>query len=245
MTKRIFKLRNVAMIACLAVMTMFSGCDKDNGDYTIKYSPGTHSSGENYSQSKNKGESITLRDATYTRNGFTQTGWSKKEDGSTKDYQLKGTYTDDADITLYPFWVASDVPPDDDDDDYGGEGFFKVNLQDIGLDAAVTTASGVNRISFSGKGFTVQVYVNFTIGNTLPEGTFSIQNLLVKCDNFSGATYEDEIPSTLEIKKLDNGRYEFKVSGDMLYVVDGLEEGVYPYSLYYKSKEYKGPGKLF
>jgi len=29
MTKRIFKLRNVAMIACLAAMTMFSGCKKD------------------------------------------------------------------------------------------------------------------------------------------------------------------------------------------------------------------------
>ena len=30
MTKRIFKLRDAAMIACLAVTTMFSACDKNN-----------------------------------------------------------------------------------------------------------------------------------------------------------------------------------------------------------------------
>jgi len=36
MTKRIFKLRNVAMIACLAVTSMmFSGCDKNNDNGTI------------------------------------------------------------------------------------------------------------------------------------------------------------------------------------------------------------------
>jgi len=115
MTKRSFNLRNVAVIvACLAVTAIFSGCNKDNGDYTIKYSPGTHISGEDYSQSKNKGESVTLRGATYTRNGFTQTGWSKKADGSTKDYNLAGTYADDADITLFPFWKDVNDPDDGD-----------------------------------------------------------------------------------------------------------------------------------
>ena len=132
MTRSSFKLRNVvknssqprrlnlrnvaAIVACLAVTAIFSGCDKDEkGDYTIKYSPGTHSSGKDYSQAKNKGESVTLREATYVRVGYTQTGWSKKENGSTKDYNLKGTYEDDADITLFPFWKEGD---DDDDEEY-------------------------------------------------------------------------------------------------------------------------------
>ena len=128
MVKRRLNLRKVAMIAFLAVTSMmFSSCDKDKGDYTIKYSPGTHSSGENYSQAKKKGESVTLRDVTYTRNGFTQTGWSKKEDGSTKDYNLKGTYSEDADITLFPFWkVGND--PDDGDGDGDGDGDKKFTL---------------------------------------------------------------------------------------------------------------------
>ena len=119
MTKKSFSLRKVAaIVACLAVTAIFSGCDKDEkGDYTIKYSAGTHSSGSDYSQAKNKGESVTLRGSTYTRVGHTQTGWSKKENGSTKDYKLNGTYEDDANISLYPFWVEGDVDPDDDDGD--------------------------------------------------------------------------------------------------------------------------------
>ena len=131
MTRRIFKLgnvakravaspagfrglRNVAMIACLAGMTMFLGCDKDKdkGDYTIKYSPGTHSSGEDYSQAKTKGESVTLRGKTYTRAGFTQTGWSKKKEGTSKDYNLLQEYEDDADVNLFPFWVEGDIDDD-------------------------------------------------------------------------------------------------------------------------------------
>ena len=107
-------MRNVVAIAiCLAGMTMFSGCNKDEGVYTIKYSPGMYSSGQNYSQSKSKGESVTLRDATYTRDGFTQTGWSTKADGSVKDYSLNGTYSDDVDVTLFPFWKAGDDPGGD------------------------------------------------------------------------------------------------------------------------------------
>ena len=134
MTRSSFKLRNVvknsiqprrlnlrkvaAIVACLAVTAIFSGCDKDDekGDYTIKYSPGTHSSGDNYSQAKTAGKDVTLRDVTYTRVGYKQTGWSKKENGSSKDYSLKDTYTDDADIELFPFWKEGD--DDDDDEEY-------------------------------------------------------------------------------------------------------------------------------
>jgi hypothetical protein len=139
MIKRIFKLRNVAaIVACLAVMAIFSGCGKDDekGDYSIEYRPGTHISGDNHSQVKTAGKDVTLRGVTYTRNGFTQTGWSKKEDGSTKDYKLKGTYTDDADITLYPFWVEGNVDPDDDDgddDDDGKEYNLPTNVKFISV----------------------------------------------------------------------------------------------------------------
>jgi len=112
MFKKKFNLRKVAaIVACLAVMAMFCSCDDDengDGDYTISYRPGTHSSGQNHSQSKNFGEDVTLRDATYTRNGFTQTGWSIDKDGSYRDFKLNETYADDANITLFPFWTAGD-----------------------------------------------------------------------------------------------------------------------------------------
>ena len=107
-------LSTVAIAICLAGMAILSGCG-NRGDYAITYHCGTYSSGKDYTQAKNKGESVTLRGKTYTRNGFTQTGWSILEDGSTKDYNLKGTYTNDADITLYPFWKEGIIDPDDDD----------------------------------------------------------------------------------------------------------------------------------
>ena len=87
----------------LGLVLSGAGCDI-NSDYTIEYRPGAHSSGENYSQTKMAGESATLRGETYTRDGFTQTGWSTSQNGDNQDYDLNDIYLDDNDITLYPFW---------------------------------------------------------------------------------------------------------------------------------------------
>jgi hypothetical protein len=115
MTNKSFILKNVVAIAiCLAGMAMFSGCDdEENGDneYTIEYRPGAYSSEQkNYSQSKQAGEPVMLRDATYTRDGFTQTGWSTSEDGDSWDFGLTDEYWDDKSITLYPYWDEDKVP---------------------------------------------------------------------------------------------------------------------------------------
>ena len=90
---------------------MFSGCDEEHDDreYTIEYRPGAHSSGENYSQTKQAGEPVMLRDVTYVRSGFTQTGWSTAENGANLDFSLNETYWDDRNITLYPFWWEDDA----------------------------------------------------------------------------------------------------------------------------------------
>ena len=39
-----------------------------------------------------------------TREDYSQGGWSVNEDGSTKDYALAGSYSANADVTLYPYW---------------------------------------------------------------------------------------------------------------------------------------------
>ena len=110
MTKKSFYLRNVAMTICLAAMAMFSGCEKDKdkekggGEYTIEYRPGTHSSGESYTQTKKAGKEIILRDATYTRGGFKQLGWTMDENNSKKYFSAGDTYYDDESLILYPYW---------------------------------------------------------------------------------------------------------------------------------------------
>lgn len=74
--------------------------------YTVTYAPGSYSSGSNYTDTKTYGVALTLRGATYTRANYSQDGWSINSNGSTKDYNLSGSYTNNAQITLYPHWKA-------------------------------------------------------------------------------------------------------------------------------------------
>lgn len=74
--------------------------------YTVTYAPGSYSSGSNYTDTKTYGVALTLRGAGYTRAHYSHDGWSVNSDGSTKDYNLSGSYTNNAAITLYPYWKA-------------------------------------------------------------------------------------------------------------------------------------------
>lgn len=73
--------------------------------YTVSYNKGTYGTGENSSGTKTCGEDLTLpSSAMFTRDHYTQTGWSTAEAGNTKTYNLGGSYTTDAATTLYPYW---------------------------------------------------------------------------------------------------------------------------------------------
>lgn len=73
--------------------------------YTVSYNKGTYGTGENSSSTKTCGEDLTLpSSAMFTRDHYTQTGWSTAEAGNTKTYNLGGSYTTDAATTLYPYW---------------------------------------------------------------------------------------------------------------------------------------------
>ena len=78
--------------------------------YTVSYDKGSAdgASGSLASGTKTAGSSFTLSSSSsaFTRSGYTYDGWSVNEDGSTKDYNLGGSYTTDAPVTLYPHWVA-------------------------------------------------------------------------------------------------------------------------------------------
>lgn len=74
--------------------------------YTVTYKPGALGSGAQQTAVKYKGVSLTLKGALFTRVGYTQTGWATY-DGGGKSYELGGTYTGNAALTLYPVWTAS------------------------------------------------------------------------------------------------------------------------------------------
>lgn len=73
--------------------------------YTIKYLAGANGIGAILPETKKHGASIKLKgDGIFTRKGHAQDGWSLK-DGGEKDYSLNVSYSEDADLTLYPHWV--------------------------------------------------------------------------------------------------------------------------------------------
>ncbi|MCR5501707.1 MAG: InlB B-repeat-containing protein [Lachnospiraceae bacterium] len=73
---------------------------------TVTYKPGEYGTGDDVTEAKIEGMPLTLADALFTRDGHVQTGWSKT-DGGARDYDLKGTYTNDVSVTLYPEWCVA------------------------------------------------------------------------------------------------------------------------------------------
>ena len=74
--------------------------------YTVTYAAGDYGTGYVAPDTKTSGVALTLSSSTFARAGYVQDGWSVNSDGSTKNYNLGGSYTTDADITLYPHWRA-------------------------------------------------------------------------------------------------------------------------------------------
>ena len=74
--------------------------------YTITYNKGANGTGSISAGTKTEGEDFTLSSSVFTRAGYAQTGWATS-DGGSKAYDLGGTYSTDAAITLYPVWTAT------------------------------------------------------------------------------------------------------------------------------------------
>ena len=73
-------------------------------NYLVTYRPGANGSGSEAYDVKQKNVSLTLRGAIFTRtDGYTQKGWATI-DGGGKKYDLGAYYTENASITLYPYW---------------------------------------------------------------------------------------------------------------------------------------------
>lgn len=71
--------------------------------FTITYDKGENGTGTNTTATKTYGVDLTLEGAIFTRAGYVQTGWSTT-DGGSKDYNLGGTYSSNANRTFYPYW---------------------------------------------------------------------------------------------------------------------------------------------
>lgn len=93
-----------------------AGSREDAGDlkitypttYTVSYNKGSNGTGTNTTDTKVKDVALTLKDAIFTRTGYTQTGWNTNSSGSGgTHYNLSASYTSNAAVTLYPEWTAN------------------------------------------------------------------------------------------------------------------------------------------
>ena len=77
--------------------------------YAISYAAGTYGSGSLSGGTKYHFTDYTLSDnsAAFTRDNYVYDGWSTNIAGSSKDYNLGGSYTTNAAQTFYPHWVAA------------------------------------------------------------------------------------------------------------------------------------------
>ena len=77
--------------------------------YTVSYQPGSYSSGSTINVNKVYGTNLTLKDkGDFSRTGYTQTAWNTNANGTSgTNYNLKATYSTEADLTLYPTWTVN------------------------------------------------------------------------------------------------------------------------------------------
>lgn len=76
---------------------------------TVTYSKGTYGTGSNRTANKVYNETLQLADKGYfTRTGYHQTGWNTNASGSGgTSYALKGNYTSNSAVTLFPEWTIN------------------------------------------------------------------------------------------------------------------------------------------
>ena len=98
----------------LLALAVFTGCQVESDDsgnepaakisYTVKFDA-NGGSGEMNPQTAESGSEITLTASTFTREGYTFSGWNTKSDGSGTAHTDKSTFKLTADITLYAQWT--------------------------------------------------------------------------------------------------------------------------------------------
>lgn len=76
--------------------------------YDITYYPGANGSGSIAAGKKTHDVAYVLSSERFTRTGYLQTGWATT-DGGAQAYALGGTYTENADLNLYPVWTELDT----------------------------------------------------------------------------------------------------------------------------------------
>lgn len=105
--KKCFK-KSVAVFMAMLMLLSVMGVAAFAAAYKIEFLPGRYSTDPALEAiTAEKGTVITLPGASFTREGYIQTGWSTAAAGSRKNYELGGAFTVSKNQKLYPYWEAA------------------------------------------------------------------------------------------------------------------------------------------
>ena len=99
--------------------------------YTITYMAGSYALEIIPADKKIYDVPVNLRGASYTRMGYIQDGWSTTNNGR-KTYDLNEAYIQNADLTLYPYWIEDPLSIGTSKESLAGR--FGVSVQNRGIE---------------------------------------------------------------------------------------------------------------
>lgn len=104
-----FKKSLAALMAMLMIFSVVSITASAATTYSVSYKPGTYAkeTDEYVQDGIEKNQYVTLLGETYTRTGYTQSGWSTNKNGTTRSYTLEKNQKITKNLTLYPYWTVN------------------------------------------------------------------------------------------------------------------------------------------
>jgi len=151
----------------------------NSSTYSVSYNAGTATSGTApASQTKTAGVNLTLRTNTgsLARTGYTYAGWDTASDGSGTDYDSGGTYSTDANVTLYPRFTINTYT-------------VSYDKNDLSLFAKWTAVSTSYTVTFKANGGSGADYTQ-----TASTTTNLTANTFTRADTFVTPSFTGSLP---------------------------------------------------
>ena len=155
--------------------------------YDVTYLPGAYGTGDTVTDAKFDGfYPLRLRDALFTRPGYTQTGWATT-DGGERVYGLKDYYYANEVLTLYPVWSPNSYTITFDTD--GGSEISPIT-QDCGSE--ITAPANPSKVGCTFVGWDKEIPAAMPAENITIKAQWKANSYTITFDSDGGSTVESK-----------------------------------------------------
>ena len=155
--------------------------------YDVTYLPGAYGTGDTVTDAKFDGfYPLRLRDALFTRPGYTQTGWATT-DGGERVYGLKDYYYANEVLTLYPVWSPNSYTITFDTD--GGSEISPI-IQDYGSE--ITAPANPSKTGYTFVGWDKKIPTAMPAENITIKAQWKANSYTITFDTDGGSKVESK-----------------------------------------------------